>query len=72
MNDPKAELYVHDLSAASWRKSSFSGAEHNCVEIADLPGGRAARDSKHPERGPLRFTALAWAAFQRGVITGEL
>ncbi|MEV7871730.1 DUF397 domain-containing protein [Streptomyces sp. NPDC088124] len=73
MTDSKAELYAYDLSAASWRKSSASGAEHDCVEIAELPGaGRAIRDSKDPQRTPLRFTAAGWAAFRTGVVTGEL
>lgn len=72
MNGPKTELYSTDLFAAVWRKSSYSAGENNCVEIADLPGGgRAVRDSKHPKREPLRFTAGEWAAFRRGVIAGE-
>ncbi|MEV6986237.1 DUF397 domain-containing protein [Sphaerisporangium sp. NPDC051017] len=73
MNQSKAELYAYDLSDATWRKSSASGAENNCVEIADLPGGaKAVRDSKNPDRDPLRFTSSEWAAFRGGVLTGEL
>jgi hypothetical protein len=69
----KADLYAHDLTGAKWRKSSTSGAEHDCVEVAELPsGGRAVRDSKNPERAPLCFTASEWAAFREGVIAGEL
>ncbi|WP_329218372.1 DUF397 domain-containing protein [Streptomyces sp. NBC_01485] len=71
--NPKSELYTYDLSEAIWRKASASGAEHDCVEVAQLPGGaRAVRDSKNPSREPLRFTASEWAAFQEGVIAGEL
>lgn len=73
MNDAKAELYAHDLSTAIWRKSSASGAEHDCVEVAELPdGARAVRDSKNPTREPLCFTASEWAAFRTGVLAGEL
>jgi hypothetical protein len=37
------------LESAAWRKSSFSGAIGNCVEVADLPAGRVAvRDSQDP------------------------
>lgn len=73
MNDPKAELYACDLTGAIWHKASASGVEHDCVEVAQLPGGaRAVRDSKNPGREPLRFTASEWAAFREGVIAGEL
>ena len=53
-------------------KSSFSGTNGNCVEIASLPdGGRAIRDSKN-EHGPaLCFTSQEWAAFIAGVHAGE-
>jgi hypothetical protein len=73
VNDLKADLYAHDLSNATWLKASASGAEGNCVEVADLPGGgKAVRDSKRPELGALRYTAAEWAAFRAGVIAGEL
>ncbi|GAA2275331.1 hypothetical protein GCM10010145_37850 [Streptomyces ruber] len=73
MNHPQAELYASDLTEAIWRKASASGAEHDCVEIADLPGGaRAVRDSKQPNRKPLYFSASEWVAFQRSIIVGEL
>lgn len=66
MNELTSELYAYDLSNATWRKSSASGAENNCVEIANLPGGaKAVRDSKNPQNGLLRFTAPEWAIFRR-------
>lgn len=72
MTDHKTDLYALDLKGAVWRKSSASGAENDCVEVAELPGGgRAVRDSKNPEREPLRFTESEWAAFRTGVIAGE-
>ncbi|MGW1224892.1 DUF397 domain-containing protein [Streptomyces sp. NPDC002530] len=41
--------------------------------IAVLPGGaRAVRDSKSPERKPLRCAPTEWAAFLQGVLGGEL
>ncbi|MBR8740815.1 DUF397 domain-containing protein [Nocardiopsis sp. MG754419] len=46
-----------------FRKSSYSGQEPNCVEVADLPCGAAVRDSKNPTRGHLPFTASEWTAF---------
>lgn len=51
-----------------FRKSSYSGAESNCVEVADTAvGGRAVRDSKQPEPdGPLLTVSReSWHAFLR-------
>ncbi|MFE4977034.1 DUF397 domain-containing protein [Kitasatospora sp. NPDC056651] len=47
-----------------WRKSSHSGGQGACVEIA-VPGAGvvAVRDSKDPGGPQLRFSAAAWTAF---------
>ncbi|MFD9687991.1 DUF397 domain-containing protein [Kitasatospora sp. NPDC059146] len=56
----------------SWRKSSFSGAQSNCVEIAiGGVGGVPVRDSKDPDGPGLLFDADAWASFVAGVKGGE-
>jgi len=53
-----------DLTSVSWRKSTYSGANGgNCIEVADLPGTVAVRDSKDPDGPALLFTAAEWAAF---------
>jgi len=63
---------MDDLKNAVWRKSSYSGNGGNCVEVADLPGGRAAvRDSKHPDGPVLSFTRAEWEAFLAGARDGE-
>jgi hypothetical protein len=55
-----------------WIKSSLSFANGNCVEVASLPGGMiGVRDSKHPRRPHLVFTAPEWEAFTDGVRNGE-
>ncbi|MGH4009398.1 MAG: DUF397 domain-containing protein [Pseudonocardiaceae bacterium] len=55
-----------------WIKSSHSGANNNCVEVASLDDrGRAVRDSKDPTGPALTFTATQWAAFTTGVRAGE-
>lgn len=55
-----------------WQKSTFSGQNDNCVEIAPLPsGGRAVRDSKNPHGPHLTFTAGEWQAFMLGLRAGE-
>ncbi|MBL7498740.1 DUF397 domain-containing protein [Frankia sp. CNm7] len=61
-----------DLTCATWRKSTYSGGNGACVEVAALPdGGRAVRDSKDPDGPALRFTAAEWAAFLAGIRDGE-
>lgn len=61
-----------DLSNAEWRKSSFSGANNNCAEIArNLPGIVAIRDSKDPGSPALTVTCRRWAAFTAAVKAGD-
>ncbi|MFF4711266.1 DUF397 domain-containing protein [Streptomyces eurythermus] len=47
-------------------KSTYSGQENACVEVADTaPGGRAVRDSKQ-DNGPLLTVSRdSWQAFVR-------
>lgn len=57
-----------ELAAAEWRKSSFSGAAQNCVEVArNLPGIVAVRDSKDPLGPALVMSRANWAAFADSV-----
>ncbi|OLT11695.1 hypothetical protein BJF78_26450 [Pseudonocardia sp. CNS-139] len=60
-----------DLAGEHWRTSSYSGPTGNCVEVADLPGGRhAVRDTKDRGRA-LCFRSREWRAFVAGVRSGE-
>jgi hypothetical protein len=54
-----------DLSAAVWRKSSYSNADGGeCVEVADgFPGLVSVRDSKDPHGPTLLFSGQAWSDF---------
>lgn len=54
-----------DLSAAVWRRSSYSNqAGGNCVEVSPgHPDLVPVRDSKDPEGPVLVFPGRAWAAF---------
>ncbi|MFI8852081.1 DUF397 domain-containing protein [Streptomyces sp. NPDC053499] len=58
-----------DLTAAAWRKSSYSGnAPDNCVEVADnIPGAVPVRDSKVPDGPVLLFKSTTWASFVQRV-----
>lgn len=51
------------LAAAAWRKSSHSGDQGACVELAAVPGRVAVRDSKDPTGPVLLFPPAAWTAF---------
>ncbi|MDJ0344320.1 DUF397 domain-containing protein [Streptomyces sp. H10-C2] len=63
----------HDLSAATWRKSSYSGSNGgNCIEVAPgFPGVVPVRDSKDPHGPALVFDAAAFASFVAGVRAGD-
>jgi hypothetical protein len=60
------------LDGAIWHKSSYSGTQGNCVEVArNLPGIVAVRDSKHPG-GPVLITSQdEWRTFVAGVRRGQ-
>lgn len=49
--------------ATVWRRSSYSGVEHNCVEVGRSNSVALVRDSKRPAHPNLRFSPGAWAAF---------
>lgn len=60
------------MDQRKWRKSSYSSPQGgNCLEVADLDGGRAVRDSKDLDGPAVRFTAAQWVAFTAGVRAGE-
>ena len=52
-----------DLSRALWRKSTYSGGNGSCVEIADLGTAAAVRDSKDRNGPKLVFAAAEWRSF---------
>ncbi len=60
------------LRGTRWIKSSFSGHNGNCVELAALDEDRiGVRNSKRPEVGTVTFTQAELAAFLAGAKAGE-
>lgn len=61
-----------DLAGLTWRKSTLSADQGECVETARLPDRRVAvRHSKDPAGGVLLYTPAEWRAFVGGVKRGE-
>jgi len=56
-----------ELSTATWRTSSRSGSNANCVEVAELARSVAVRDSKDPDGPVLAFGRAAWRCFAAAV-----
>jgi hypothetical protein len=60
---------IHHLT---WRKSTFSGQNGECVEMAQLPDGTTlVRNSNHPDAGTLAFTRGEISAWLKGCKAGE-
>ncbi|MFC1405723.1 MULTISPECIES: DUF397 domain-containing protein [Streptacidiphilus] len=64
-----------DLTSLRWFKSSYSGDQGACVEIAHTSTGSVAvRDSKQndrPGQQVFEFDGAAWQAFVNGARNGE-
>lgn len=57
-------MHAHQFHRAQWRKSTHSGQNGGCVEVApNLPGIVAIRDSKNPNGPKLTVSPGEWASF---------
>ncbi|OLF06657.1 hypothetical protein BLA60_30800 [Actinophytocola xinjiangensis] len=51
------------LDGATWRRSSYSGENGTCVEVAFLPSLVGIRDSKDVGAGQLTVAVSRWRGF---------
>jgi hypothetical protein len=50
-------------SRPTWRKSTYSGPDNECVEVATLDAMVGVRDSKDITRPSIRYGSAAWTRF---------
>lgn len=70
-NGNPVEFGEIDLSGASFKKSSLSMGNGNCVEVAQVSGRYVMRDSKDQAGPTLQFAPDEWNAFIGGVLKGD-
>jgi hypothetical protein len=60
------------LQGVTWVKSRRSNSQGNCVELAELSGGKVAmRNSRHPEGPALIYTREEITAMVLGAKDGD-
>ncbi|WP_084402266.1 DUF397 domain-containing protein [Lentzea albidocapillata] len=56
----------------TWRKSSYTAPDNNCVELTVSETETFVRDSKDPGGGALTFSARTWMTFLAKTKSGAL
>jgi Domain of unknown function (DUF397) len=60
-----------ETPTVAWRKSNYTQANGQCVELAALAGQIAVRDSKDPHGPMLLFRPASFAAFLNKTKAGK-
>jgi hypothetical protein len=60
-----------EQSEITWQKSTASGGQGNCVQVAVVDGSILVRNSRDPLSSVLSFTRQEWAAFLEDVTNGK-
>jgi hypothetical protein len=58
------------MDALTWRKSSYSAANGDCVETASCDGAVLIRDTKTRQHGHVTVLAEEWREFVAGLRNG--
>jgi hypothetical protein len=68
-----AGMAASSLGVAAWRKSTHSNPHGDCVELAELEGGKiAVRNSRNPGGPALIFARTEIAAFIQAAAENDL
>jgi len=59
------------MSTGTWRKSTYSGTEADCVEVA-VAARVGVRDTKNRAAGALEVPVASWGAFVTVAKDGKL
>ncbi|GAA4860193.1 DUF397 domain-containing protein [Saccharopolyspora cebuensis] len=62
---------LDELAQVTWRASSYSGPEGNCVEVGAAPGVVGVRDSKDRDGAVLVFDRQRWSRFLAALRDGD-
>ncbi|XKK41707.1 DUF397 domain-containing protein [Nocardiopsis sp. ARC36] len=62
---------THNPLELEFRKSSYSTTAQECVEVADIPGAAAVRDTQNRAAGHLTFPAAEWSSLL-GTVSRDL
>jgi len=58
---------IRDMTCVNWRKSTYSLANGNCVEVGTGQALVAVRDSRDPDGPTIKVSPRAWIEFAEHV-----